>query len=95
MRTIETAPGSAKSRLLVGVNMLHQCWLVWLLLVMLATGYVLTQGMHGIDPGVAAFIGSLIGNLSSKAEMVYNYYFGSSMSSKSKDQMLFNSTPTK
>lgn len=62
---------------------------------MLATGYVLTQGMHGIDPGVAAFIGSLIGNLSSKAEMVYNYYFGSSLSSKGKDQMLFNSAPTK
>ena len=62
---------------------------------MSATGYVLTQGMHGIDPGVAAFVGALIGNLSSKAEMVYNYYFGSSMSSKSKDQMIYNSAPTK
>ena len=60
-----------------------------------ATGYVLVNGMHGIDPGVAAFVGALIGNLSSKAEMVYNYYFGSSASSKNKDSMLYNSTPSK
>lgn len=60
---------------------------------MSATGFVLIKGMSGIDPGVAAFVGALIGQLSSKAEAVYNYYFGSSASGRSKDGMLYQSTP--
>lgn len=60
-----------------------------------ATAYVLGWGMKGIDPGVATFVGMLLGNISSKADLVYAYYFGSSASGRNKDQMLFNSTPTK
>ena len=60
-----------------------------------ATAYVLGYGLKGIDPAVATFVGMLVGNLSSKADLVYSYYFGSSASSRGKDQMLFNSTPQK
>ena len=42
-----------------------------------------------------AMAGTLIGYLSAKAEQVVSFYFGSSNGSQAKDQLLFNSTPTK
>lgn len=46
--------------------------------------YVLVIGLH-LDVNTAAFVGMLIGYVSSKAEQVMNFYFGSSAGSRSKD----------
>lgn len=40
-----------------------------------------------------ALAGTLVGYLSAKCEQVLAFYFGSSASSRAKDQMLFNSMP--
>lgn len=48
------------------------------------SGYV--QGLK--DPMVAGLVGTLIGYCSAKADQVVSYYFGSSASSKSKDETL-------
>ena len=58
------------------------------------TGYVLTNGLTGLDSQAAMLVGSLIGYVSAKADQVVGYYFGSSASGRNKDQLLFNSTPT-
>jgi hypothetical protein len=44
------------------------------------------QGMH--EPLVAGLVGTLIGYTSAKADQVISYYFGSSASSKAKDQTI-------
>lgn len=48
------------------------------------SGYV--QGLK--DPMVAGLVGTLIGYTSAKADQVVSYYFGSSASSKAKDETL-------
>lgn len=48
------------------------------------SGYV--QGMK--DPMVAGLVGTLIGYTSAKADQVVSYYFGSSASSKAKDETI-------
>jgi hypothetical protein len=57
-------------------------------------GYVLADGLTGLDSQAAMLVGSLIGYVSAKADQVVGYYFGSSAGSKNKDQLLFNSTST-
>lgn len=49
-------------------------------------------GYSHIDSAMA---GTLIGYLSAKAEQVVSFYFGSSAGSQQKDQLIYNSTPTK
>lgn len=51
-------------------------------------GYVLVNGLGISDPNVIGLIGILIGNVSSKVEQVYNYYFGSSAGSRRKSEQL-------
>lgn len=57
-------------------------------------GYVLA-GRVEISGEAGVLIGTLIGYVSAKADQVCSYYFGSSSSSKAKDQMLYKSTPAK
>jgi uncharacterized membrane protein YeaQ/YmgE (transglycosylase-associated protein family) len=50
---------------------------------------VLMGKVAGItDPTAAAMIGALIGNVSSKADLVFGYYFGSSAGSQQKSETL-------
>lgn len=56
--------------------------------------YVLSGRVQGLkDPTVIGLIGTLIGYVSAKADMVIAYYFGSSSGSRDKDQLLYRSTP--
>lgn len=56
--------------------------------------YVLSGRVQGLkDPAIVGLIGTLIGYVSAKADMVIAYYFGSSAGSRDKDQLLFRSTP--
>lgn len=51
--------------------------------------YVLSGRVTSLqDPLVATLVGTLIGYTSAKADQVVSYYFGSSASSKSKDETL-------
>ena len=59
-----------------------------------ASGYVIIHGLGGMDKDAALLVGTIIGYLFNDAKQVYSYYFGSSSSSKSKDNMIYNSTPT-
>lgn len=47
-----------------------------------------------LDPLVMGLVGTMLGFVSAKTEMVYNYYLGSSAGSHGKDQLLYKSTPT-
>ncbi len=68
-------------------------WPNWLALIMLlgfflTTAYVLIHGMNGMDAPSAAFIGTLVGYVSAKADQVIAYFFGSSMGSQRKTDAL-------
>jgi len=60
-------------------------WLAFLIMFSFFAiiAYVLVIGLS-VSPAIASMIGILIGNVSSKAEQVCNYYFGSSAGSKQK-----------
>ena len=47
------------------------------------------------DPAVAGTVGMLIGYVSSKADQVVSYYFGSSVGSKQKTDLLSRVEPIK
>lgn len=49
--------------------------------------YILLVGLS-VSPAVASMIGMLVGMVSSKAEQVVNYYFGSSAGSKRKNDLI-------
>ena len=57
--------------------------------------YVLGTGLADVGTEASLLIGSLVGYVSAKADQVVGYYFGSSASSKNKDQLIYNSTPSK
>lgn len=57
--------------------------------------YVLVKGLTGMDAAAAAFVGTLVGYVSAKAEQVVAYYFGSSSSSARKDTLLAQAPPAK
>lgn len=50
-------------------------------------GYILVVGLN-VTPAVASMIGMLVGMVSSKAEQVVNYYFGSSAGSRRKNDLI-------
>ncbi len=58
-------------------------------------GAVLSGSVAGLkDPSVAGLFGTLVGYVSSKTDLVYAYFFGSSAGSDAKTQLLYKSTPT-
>ncbi len=55
---------------------------------------VLSGSVAGLkDPSVAGLFGTLVGYVSSKADLVYAYFFGSFAGSDAKTQLLYKSTP--
>jgi hypothetical protein len=58
------------------------------------TGWMVS-GFAVIDPSYATMVGILIGTLGTIVVQVYNYYFGSSAGSKSKDGLLGKLTNSK
>jgi hypothetical protein len=50
--------------------------------------FTLAHGVAGLSEGQAAFVGTLVGYVSAKAEQVVSYYFGSSAGSKEKTRQL-------
>lgn len=75
-----TAHDSWTPRILAGVivgGFLATCYMV-------LTGYV--AGLK--DPMVSGIVGTLIGYVSAKADTVISYYFGSSSSSRAKDDVI-------
>ena len=55
---------------------------------------VLSGSVAGLkDPSVAGLFGTLVGYVSSKTDLVYAYFFGSSAGSDAKTQLLYKSTP--
>ena len=72
-------------RILAGVVVFGFLWAVY---------YVLSGKVQGLkDPATIGMVGTLIGYISAKADMVVGYYFGSSSGSREKDQLLYRSTP--
>ncbi len=58
-------------------------------------GMVISGQVSGLkDPSVAGLFGTLIGYVSSKTDLVYAYFFGSSSGSDRKTELLYNSAPT-
>lgn len=51
-------------------------------------GFLMVNGMTGIPPEVIGLMGILIGQVSSKAEQVVNYFFGSSAGSRRKSEQI-------
>jgi hypothetical protein len=49
-------------------------------------GYILINGLGLVDPNMIGLLGILIGNVSSKVEQIFNYYFGSSAGSARKTE---------
>lgn len=73
----------------------HDSWTPRILAGIIVTGFlgcvyaVFGGHVEGIkDPLVIGLIGTLIGYTSSKTDLVYSYYFGSSASSKAKDETI-------
>jgi len=58
-----------------------------------ALGAAAVTGQITKDPTQATLVGTVIGYVFSEAKQVLAYYFGSSAGSRSKDEMLYNSTP--
>lgn len=56
--------------------------------------WLAVSGRGNLDPLVMGLVGTMLGFVSAKAEMVYNYYLGSSAGSQGKDHLLYKSTPT-
>lgn len=73
----------------------HDSWTPRVLAMIIVAGFlgcvyaVFGGHVEGIkDPLVIGLIGTLIGYTSSKTDLVYSYYFGSSASSKAKDETI-------
>ena len=59
-------------------------------------GYILINGLSIVDPNMIGLLGILIGNVSSKVEQIFNYYYGSSAGSARKTEQfsqIFNKKP--
>ena len=62
----------------------------FLIVAFVATTAAVLLGYAHVDSALA---GTLIGYLSAKAEQVLAYYFGNSVGSSNKDELLYNSVP--
>lgn len=70
--------------------------LVPALAVIIVTSFigVTIATLAGFSKIESAMAGTLIGYLSAKAEQVISFYFGSTLGSQKKDQLLYNSSPS-
>jgi hypothetical protein len=71
-------------------------WTPRILAAVVVLGWLGAQGFllrHVVDPAMRDIIMRMLGTLDAAITMVLSYYFGSSSSSRDKDQLLYRSTP--